>query len=358
MHITKELGAPSGRGICSTRSGEAEPPIAEVSKESIPRHNATVGVVITTFNHARFLGEAIASVLAQTRRPDEIIVVDDGSTDDPAAVVGDFLGVRVIRQENRGLSAARNTGLRNCMTSNVVFLDADDRLLPAAVEVGLAYASRRADCAFVYGGYRVISEDGQSRGVDTYHPIIGDAHLALLRGNRIGMHATVLYRRDCLTEVGGFDETLRRCEDYDLYLRIAQRYPISSHEAIVAEYRKHGHNMSADAALMLRTVLAVLDRHASRIVVGASERAALQDGRAAWRNYYASEMFEAVRVRWHEREAIGAIVTGLVQATSSSPGTIMRRLVYLLRGRARKVLPNALLRWIERLRGRPESFPL
>ena len=101
-------------------------------------------------------------------------------------------------------------------------------------------------------------EDGQSRGVDNYDPIIGDAHLAFLRGNRIGMHATVLYRRDCLTEVGGFDETLRRCEDYDLYLRIAQRYPISSHGAIVAEYRKHDHNMSADAASMLQTMLAVL----------------------------------------------------------------------------------------------------
>ena len=95
----------------------------------------TVAVIIPTFNHARFLAEAIKSVLAQTRPADEIIVVDDGSTDDPAAVVAKFPTVRLIRQDNRGLSAARNTGLRNCKASHIVFLDADDRLLPTALEV-------------------------------------------------------------------------------------------------------------------------------------------------------------------------------------------------------------------------------
>ena len=77
------------------------------------------------------------------------------------------------------------------------------------------------------------------------------------------MHATVLYRRDCLMKVGGFDEQLRRCEDWDLYLRMAQRYPISSHPEIIAEYRAHGQNMSADEVTMLRTALDVLDRHES-----------------------------------------------------------------------------------------------
>src|SRR5262245_1453055 len=80
----------------------------------------SVAVIIPTFNHTRFLADAISSVLAQTRHADEIIVVDDGSTDDPAAVVEDFPGVRLIRQRNRGLSAARNVGFRNCTTSHVL----------------------------------------------------------------------------------------------------------------------------------------------------------------------------------------------------------------------------------------------
>jgi hypothetical protein len=99
---------------------------------------ATVAVIIPTFNHARFLAEAIMSVLAQTRPPEEIMVVDDGSTDDPANVVAQFPTVQFIRQDNRGVSAARNKGLRSCMTSHVIFLDADDRLLPTAIEAGLA----------------------------------------------------------------------------------------------------------------------------------------------------------------------------------------------------------------------------
>jgi glycosyltransferase involved in cell wall biosynthesis len=334
-------------------------PIPTEAVETVLREDeAKVCVVITTFNHARFLADAISSVLAQTRPPDEIIVVDDGSTDDPATVVADFTHIRMIRQENRGLSAARNIGLRNCTTSHVLFLDADDRLLPTALEVGLGYFSKRRECAFVYGGFRVVSEDGRSREGDHYRPITGDAHLALLRGNLVGMHATVLYRRDCLMEVDGFDESLRRCEDYELYLRIAQRYQISSYPTIIAEYRKHGQNMSNDLATMLRTVLAVLDRHERRIVVGAPERAALRCGRAGWRDYYVWEMIKIVGVRWREHCAIGPLTTGLIRATLWSPRTVMRAANHLLRGRMKKVLPPRGVRWVQQRRVRADRFPL
>jgi glycosyltransferase involved in cell wall biosynthesis len=332
--------------------------MTELIKRSVSGDHATVGVIITTFNHARFLADAITSVLAQTRQPDKIIVVDDGSADDPTAVVADFPGVRMIRQRNRGLAAARNTGLQNCATTHVVFLDADDRVLPTALEAGLACAAKRSECAFVYGGYRHISEDLGPRGGDSYYPIIGDAHLALLRGNRIAMHATVLYRRDCLMEVGGFNEALRRCEDYDLYLRIAQKYLISSHEAIVAEYRLHSENMSGDAVAMLRAALSVLDRHESRIIVGAPERAALREGRAFFRDYYVSRMLDPLSAQARASRGIGAAVKGLIQATWWSPRIVVGRLVRFVRSRVRKVLPPAVVRRIERLRGRPESFPL
>src|SRR6266446_9539630 len=97
-----------------------------------------VSVVIPCYNQAHFLGEAIDSALAQTYPHLEIVVVDDGSTDNIAAVVARYPGVRYFRQENQGLAAARNTGLRHSVGERLVFLDADDRLMPGAIEVGLA----------------------------------------------------------------------------------------------------------------------------------------------------------------------------------------------------------------------------
>ena len=333
-------------------------PAAEVIDTTNPVGRATVSVIITTFNHAHFLADAISSVLAQTRQADEIVVVDDGSTDHPEAIVANFPVARIIRQDNRGLPAARNTGLRNCATSHIVFLDADDRLLPTALESGLACAAKQPDCAFIYGGYRRISEDGQPIGGDLYRPLFGNAHLAFLCGNPIGMHATVLYRRNCLVDVGGFDETLRRCEDYELYLRIAHSYRIWSHDAIVAEYRRHGQNMSANFVSMLHSALAILDLHEKLIAVGPAEQAALHDGRSGWRSHYASEMLEAAGAAWRERSAAGTAMMGLIRAARWSPSTFIRYLGKFLRVRARNMLPATVLLWIQRLRGRPASFPL
>src|SRR5690348_130160 len=128
---------------------------AVAQDEVVPHENATlVSVVITTYNHARFLGEAIESVLAQTVPPFEVIVVDDGSTDDPAAVVRRYPQLRLIRQRNQGLAAARNTGWRASGGSYLVFLDADDRLLPNALAANLRRLAEWPECAFAYGAYR------------------------------------------------------------------------------------------------------------------------------------------------------------------------------------------------------------
>jgi glycosyltransferase involved in cell wall biosynthesis len=326
-----------------------------------PLHRApSVTIVITTFNHARYLKDAISSALEQSRPADKIIVVDDGSTDDPASVVVRFDGIEFIRQPNRGLSVARNTGLRHCTTTHVAFLDADDRLLPSAIAAGLACAAANPDCALVYGGHRFVSQDGVPIGRDRYSPIIGGAHLSLLKGNFIRMHGAVLYRRDRLVEIGGFDESLRRCEDYDVYLRIAQRYPIASHSAIVAEYRKHGHNMSSDPFEMLRWAHAVLDRHEARIFVGPPERAALRDGRAEWRNHYFSEALSATITRWWAQPAIGALFRELLWIGWWSPQVLVRRAFRYLARRSKNTLLGAAVRRIRRLLPflRPASIPV
>ncbi len=342
--------------MLTIRTGK--PADAGVNDTGSSGDRATVAVIIPTFNHARFLADAIMSVLAQTRQADEIIVVDDGSTDDPATVVAQFQKVRLIRQDNRGLSAARNTGLRNCTTSHVVFLDADDRLLPAALEAGFNCIAGHPDCAFVYGGYRLMSEDGHPLSSDIVMPIAGDAYLALLRRYLVGAIMAVLYRRDCLMAMNGSNEAFRcSVEDYELNLRIVKRYPIASHSAVVAEYRKHDQAMSNDSAKMLKTVLQVLDFHEAHIATDPVGRAALQEGRAHYRSFYVSRMINAAAGRWRARHRLTILVGDLVEAARSSPNVTMSLLLGALARRVSKVLPRPLVEWIQRIRGRPYRIP-
>lgn len=295
----------------------------------------TVAVIIPTFNYAHFLADAITSVLTQTRAADEIIVVDDGSTDDPAAVVAQLQTVRLIRQKNRGLSAARNTGLWNCKASHIVFLDADDRLLPNALEAGLACIAEHPDCAFVYGGCGFIAEDGHSWS-RVPKPIYEPASVAFLRYQIDGI-MTVLFRRDCLLAVSGFDEALRTFEDRDIYLRMAQRYPVASHSAIVAEYRKHSQAMSADYVGMLKGGLLVLDLNEARIATNPAGRPAAREGRKTLRNYYVSQMLNVAAARWHVRRDIGILSRDLIHAVRWSPFFTLRSLLRALIRRARRI---------------------
>jgi len=291
---------------------------------------ATVAVIIPTFNQARFLAEAIMSVLAQTRPANEIIVVDDGSTDEPANVVSRFQKVQLIRQGNRGPSAARNAGLRCCKASHIVFLDADDRLLPTALETGLRCIAQQPDCGFVYGALRTISENGHPIESNFFIPVTGDPHLAFIRQNLIAMPAVALYRRDCLLAVKGWDETMRRCEDHDIYLRMAQRYPIVSHPDLVAEYRQHGENTSQNHVEQLKAALRLLDRHEARITVDTPVREALQRGRANKRKLYVSRMLESTRASWQIRGNVGGLIRGVIQAARWSPQITLRALIRVL----------------------------
>jgi glycosyltransferase involved in cell wall biosynthesis len=216
-----------------------------------------VTVVIPCYNQAHFLGEAIESVLSQGYKNFEIIVVDDGSTDDTSEVASRYQKVHLIRQENQGLSAARNRGLSESEGEYVVFLDADDRLLPNALEVGVRELEAHPECAFAFGYHTNIAIDGSP--LATSHPPHNepDQYLALLRRCYIRMHA-VMYRRSVFETVGGFDTSLSASEDYDMYLRITREYPVHHHGEVVAEYRRrHGKNMTGNPALILSTSVSV-----------------------------------------------------------------------------------------------------
>ena len=223
----------------------------------MPSRRPTVAVIIPTYNHARFLAAALRSIAAQSQPADEIIVVDDGSQDDPASVVQGFSEVKLLRRENGGLAAARNTGLAATAADKVIFLDADDLLHPEAVAAGLAAFAGAPDAAFVYGAHRRIDEHGNVVAPYKYPRDRREPLRRLLEANMVGMHATVMYDRQALSTAGGFDASLRRCEDYDVYLRLSRTAAVASHEALVADYRWHGDNMSANNAEMLDWALKV-----------------------------------------------------------------------------------------------------
>lgn len=258
----------------------------------------TTALVINTYEQARFLADSIGSALAQSHPFDEIIVVDDGSTDCPDEIVARYPGVRLIRQQNAGLAAARNTGLRATTCRYIVFLDADDLLTASAVACGLRAHSQRPDAALVYGGHRRIGPQGEPLGGSRYDPIGPEPYETLLNRNPIGMHATVMYERAVLLAAGGFDSTLPCCEDYDLYLRLARTHPIASHPVTTALYRWHGGNMSKDPRVMLHWVLQVNERQLVHTAHDKKLEAARRAGRRVWKRYYGEELALSIRQRW------------------------------------------------------------
>lgn len=244
-----------------------------------------VSVVITTYNHAHFLSAAIESVLDQSVLPAEILVVDDGSTDAPDKVTGRFAGVRLYRQDNRGLAAARNAGLRETSGEFLVFLDADDLLLPQSLASGVALLAQHPDAAFSYGGYRRLYADGRTYPAE-YHQAQTDCFAQFLSHNPVGMHGTVMYRRHAIEAAKGFREDLAASEDYDLFLRLCRDHRAVSQSGFLADYRQHDCNMSRNSAMMLRWTLEVLHARAED-----AKRLGLDDvlakGSRSWREYYA-----------------------------------------------------------------------
>lgn len=315
----------------------------------------SVGVVITTYNHAHFLADAIDSVLAQTEAAAEIIVVDDGSTDDPASVTGRYPSVRLIRQANQGLASARNTGLHAVGSDKVIFLDADDRLLPRAVAAGLACCERVPDAGLVYGGHRRIDHSGRALGPDRYEPISHEPYRDLLRGNPIGMHATAMYDTRKLKEAGGFDGTLPRCEDYDLYLRMSRIHPILSHPETIAEYRWHGSNMSENERDMLHWVLHVHARQQPNALPRSATAEDWHAGRQVWREYYAGEILKRVA---RTRPSLAGMMQALADALIASPRFTVTWMSGVARRRILRLLPQRWVYWLRRLRGRRPPPPV
>jgi glycosyltransferase involved in cell wall biosynthesis len=256
-------------------------------------HNAhkdsLVSVIVPCYNGGAFLEAALRSALAQTYSEVEIVVIDDGSTDS-SPEIAQRLPVRYIRQQNRGLAEARNAGIRESRGAYVVFLDADDRLKPEAIEIGLRALELRPDCDMAVGDHVFISADGSFLGHSTKVDPLHSYYEALLKSNFIEMISSVLFRRRVFDELGGFDSTLSVSEDYELYLRIARARSICCHPVVVAEYRRHESNTSLDSERMLTVTLQVLKEQAKYIGDDPGRQQAFREGLRNWRKQYGRQL--------------------------------------------------------------------
>ena len=236
----------------------------------------TVSIVIPTFNRSHYLQMAIQSVLNQTYQDFEIIVVDDGSTDDTKKIASSF-GEKVFYfyQSNQGSPSARNAGLRLAKGKYLALLDCDDLFLKDRLERGVKALDQMPHIDLVHGEIQVIDSQGEVISEDTAYfqkfyakeRKTGSSYLQILKGNAM-FPSTILFRRECLDQTGFFNPLFPPREDYDWYLRLALQHQVYLlDQPAVALYRRHKTNqcLKYDSQVTARVYVAILQQQLSLI---------------------------------------------------------------------------------------------
>lgn len=234
-----------------------------------------VSVLLPTYNRAHLLSRAILSVLNQSYQDIELVVVDDGSTDETARIVAGLQNEKIVyirHSERLGAAAARNTALRASRGRWIAFQDSDDEWLPGGLSIlAAALENSPSQVGVVYSGFRWANERGSGRFPPRSRVslsrlplpglrLAGDLCQALYRGNFISLQ-TALVRRECFQTAGGFDENLPRLQDWDLWLRIAQRYHFNYVDETLAVLYYTPGSISSDAQALQGALEIILQKH-------------------------------------------------------------------------------------------------
>lgn len=233
-----------------------------------------VSIVIPTFNQGRYLARAIESALSQVDVRPDVIVIDDGSTDETAQVAEPYQDrVRNVRQVNQGVGAARNHGLRLARAAAVIFLDSDDYFLPGALAILHRELERRPGIGALQGGVVVVNEDGKELWTENLWHDAPVLDLKTWLWRKPAVLKTMLVRREWAERIGGFDVGLKSAQDVDFVIRlVAEGCRIDWVRRPIVYYRQHTASMSRDAVEEAEALVIIHDRYFARAGVPAALR--------------------------------------------------------------------------------------
>jgi alpha-1,3-rhamnosyltransferase len=248
---------------------------SQVSSDEL-RSAARVSVVVPSFNHAPFVEATLRSIFRQTLAPAELLVIDDGSTDDSVRVVEKILNdcpfpCELIARENRGLCATLNEGLSKTRGRYFAYLSSDDLWLSDFLAARVSLLEARPSAVLAYGHAFLIDERGEivDCTLDWAAYSDGDARRMLLEETYAPMSPTVLYRRDALAPVGWNERA--RLEDYELYLRLSARGEFAFDTRVLSAWRQHASNTSRDFVWMIEARLEAQARVAAQLSLSEDE---------------------------------------------------------------------------------------
>ena len=218
-----------------------------------------VSVIIPVYNTGEIIKETIASVRMQTFRDFEIIIVDDGSSDNTVELIDDQNdpAVRIIRQENTGIAGARNRGMAEAKGEYLAFLDHDDLFLPEKLQCQVELLDKDPELALVYSPVETFGNTDVK--IPDYELISGDVFCSVLEQNKIHSASCIMIRRAAIEKYGiRFRQEFAPCDDWDFYLRLSHHCRFANTGNVLVRYRLHGGNESRDSEKMYKAGIRVL----------------------------------------------------------------------------------------------------
>mgnify|MGYP006429063539 CR=1 FL=1 len=224
-----------------------------------------ISVYITNYNYARFLKKAIDSVLSQSFHDFELLIIDDGSTDDSKNIIEGYASnpkIKIIYQHNKGLNVTNNIAIRAASGKYIIRLDADDYLVSNALEQMSGKLEANPELGMVFPNYYYIDEKDQVTGEEVRHDFDNNK-VSLLDQPAHG--ACTMIRTDFLNEIGGYDESFNCQDGYELWIKFTQRYEVSNLREPLFYYRKHGSNLTSNEEMILQTRAKINQKYINKL---------------------------------------------------------------------------------------------